>query len=172
MLRASAYSYTRWKNGMTHELFVGTPDNKGFKGVVMVAMDFSMLRVLVVDDQSTMRSIIRTLLKQVGIHQVDDAVNGEEALNWLKNPCTKTPDLIITDLYMDGMDGTEMCNAIRRDEKLRSNLTPIIILTGDQDEMMHEVCRQLGAASVLTKPVTGQELLDEIQTVIGYTTAA
>ncbi|NQU71075.1 MAG: response regulator [Rhodospirillales bacterium] len=138
----------------------------------MAGTDLSMLRVLVVDDQSTMRSIIRTLLKQVGIDKVDDAVNGEEALSWLKNPHAKYPDLIITDLYMDGMDGTELCNAIRRDVKLPSNLTPIIILTGDQDEMMHEVCRQLGAASVLTKPITGQELLEEIQTAIGYTTAA
>ena len=139
---------------------------------MMVGTDLSMLRVLIVDDQSTMRSIIRTLLKQVGIGQVNDATNGEEALNWLKNSSAKYPDLIITDLHMDGMDGMELCNAIRRNEKLRSNLTPIIILTGDQDEMMHEVCRQLGAASGLTKPVTGQELLEEIQSVIGYTTAA
>ena len=130
-----------------------------------------MMRVLIVDDQSTMRSIIRTLLKQVGIEKVDDAANGVEALSFLKNSRTKYPDLIITDLHMDGMDGMELCNTIRRNEKLRSNLTPIIILTGDQDEMMHEVCRQLGAASVLTKPVTGQELLDEIQIVIGYSTA-
>lgn len=134
--------------------------------------DLSMLQVLVVDDQKSMRSIIRTLLKQVGIDQVEEAANGEEALNWLQNPRNADPGLIITDLHMDGMDGMELCNTIRRNEQLRNNATPIIILTGDHDEMMHEVGRQLGAASVLTKPVTGQELLDEIQVVIGYTTAA
>ncbi|MBT6428454.1 MAG: response regulator [Rhodospirillaceae bacterium] len=135
----------------------------------MAEDDFSMLQVLVVDDQKAMRSIIRNLLKQVGIDKVEEAANGEEALKWLQNPRANDPDVIITDLYMDGMDGMELCNKIRRNEKLRSRATPIIILTGDEDEMMHEVGRQLGAASVLTKPVNATELLEEIQTVIGYT---
>jgi CheY-like chemotaxis protein len=134
----------------------------------MSADDFSMLQVLVVDDQKVMRSIIRNLLKQVGIDKVEEAANGDEALKWLQNPRTNDPDVIITDLYMDGMDGMELCNKIRRNEKLRSRATPIIILTGDEDEMMHEVGLQLGAASVLTKPVNAMELLAEIQTVIGF----
>lgn len=132
----------------------------------------SMLRVLVVDDQKSMRSIIRNLLKQAGIDQVEEAANGEQALKYLQNPRSHKPDVIITDLYMDGMDGMELCNAIRRNEKLRGRSTPIIILTGEEDELMHEVGRQLGAASVLTKPVNAQELLDEIQSAIGYSTAS
>ena len=138
----------------------------------MAEDEFSTLQVLVVDDQKVMRSIIRNLLKQVGIEQVEEAANGEEALKWLQNPRTNEPDVIITDLYMDGMDGMELCHKIRRSEKLRSRATPIIILTGDEDEMMHEVGRQLGAASVLTKPVNTAELLEEIQTVIGYSTVS
>jgi two-component system chemotaxis response regulator CheY len=122
---------------------------------------------LVVDDQKSMRSIIRNLLKQVGITDVKEATNGEETLKWLRHSQRNNPDVIITDLYMDGM---ELCNTIRRNEKLRSRMTPIIILTGDEDEMMHEVGRQLGAASVLAKPVNAQELLAKIESVIGYST--
>ncbi len=133
----------------------------------MSVVDFSMLQVLVVDDQKSMRSIIRDLLKQAGIDKVEEAVNGDEALKWLRNPRADDPDVIITDLYMDGM---ELCNQIRRNEKLRGRATPIIILTGEEDEMMHEVGLQLGAASVLTKPVNAAELLAEIQTVIGFST--
>ncbi len=139
----------------------------------MSVVDFSMLQVLVVDDQKSMRSIIRDLLKQAGIDKVEEAVNGDEALKWLRNPRADDPDVIITDLYMDGvdgMDGMELCNQIRRNEHLRGRATPIIILTGEEDEMMHEVGLQLGAASVLTKPVNAAELLAEIQTVIGFST--
>ena len=138
----------------------------------MAEVDSSMLQVLIVDDQKVMRSIVRNLLKQVGIVQVEEASNGEEALKWVQNPRANDPDVIITVLYMDGMDGMELCNKIRRNEKLRSRATQIIILTGDEDEMMHEVGRQLGAAPVLTKPINATELLAEIQTVIGYSTAS
>ncbi|MEE2971153.1 MAG: response regulator transcription factor [Pseudomonadota bacterium] len=136
----------------------------------MSVVDFSMLQVLVVNDQKSMRSIIRDLLKQAGIDKVEEAVNGDEALKWLRNPRADDPDVIITDLYMDGMDGMELCNQIRTNEKLRGRATPIIILTDEEDEMMHEVGLQLGAASVLTKPVNAAELLAEIQTVIGFST--
>ncbi len=133
----------------------------------MSVVDFSMLQVLVVDDQKSMRSIIRDLLKQAGIDKVEEAVNGDEALKWLRNLRADDPDVIITDLYMDGM---ELCNQIRRNEKLRGRATPIIILTGEEDKMMHEVGLQLGAASVLTKPVNAAELLAEIHTVISLST--
>lgn len=73
----------------------------------MSIVDFSMLQVLVVDDQKSMRSIIRDLLKQAGIDKVEEGVNGDEALKWLRNPRADDPDVIITDLYMDGM---ELCN--------------------------------------------------------------
>lgn len=139
----------------------------------MSVVDFSMLQDLVVDDQKSMRSIIRDLLKQAGIDKVEEAVNGDETLKWLRNPHADDPDVIITDLYMDGvdgMDGMELCNQIRRNEKLRGRATPTIILTGEEDEMMHEVGLQLGAASVLTKPVNAAELPAEIQTVIGFST--
>ncbi len=131
-------------------------------------LHLSCLRVLVVDDQPTMRSIVRRLLSQVGINNIDEAANGEEAIAKLRNPRAKDPDVIVSDLHMDGIDGLQLCNTIRRDKHIRNRSIPIVILTGDDDELIHEVSEQVGAVEVLTKPVNAKELFDCIQTAIGF----
>ena len=131
-------------------------------------VDLSCLRVLVVDDQATMRSIVRRLLLQVGIDNIDEAANGEEAIAKLRNPRAKDPDVIVSDLHMDGLDGLQLCNTIRRDKRIRNRSIPIVILTGDDDELIHEVSEQVGAVEVLTKPVNAKELFRCIQTAIGF----
>lgn len=127
------------------------------------------LRILVVDDSGAMRQIIRSLLRQVGVTEVDEAPDGEEALRRLRNPRLADPDVIISDLHMEGVDGLQLCNIIRRDEKIRNRSIPVVILTGDTDDMIHEVGRQLGAVEVLVKPVSAEELLETIQTAVGFT---
>ena len=123
------------------------------------------ISVLVIDDQRAMRSIVRQLLSQIGIHDVQEPRNGEEALKFLNQPSNEDPDVIICDLHMDKMDGLEFCNQVRRDKE---HVIPIIILTGDSDEFLHEVSKQVGAAAVLTKPVSAPELQEHIQTAIGF----
>ncbi len=130
------------------------------------------LRVLVVDDQATMRPIVRRLLTQVGIDDVDEAANGEEALAKLRNPRVKDPDVIVSDLHMDGIDGLELCNIIRRDERIRNRSIPIVVLTGDDDKLIHEVSEQVGAVKVLIKPVNAKDLFDCIQIAIGFSVDA
>ncbi len=139
-----------------------------FWGRYCMDIDPGILRVLVVDDQKAMRSIVIRLLKQMGITEFEEARNGDEALQKLRNPRIKDPDVIVTDLHMDGMDGLELCNTIRRDENMRSRHIPVVVLTGDEDELIHEVTMQLGAAEVLTKPVSAPELFEGIRKAIGY----
>ena len=126
------------------------------------------IRVLVVDDQSAMRSIIRQLLHQVGIDDVAEAENGEQALDKLRTNGDNDPDVIICDIHMDQMDGTEFCNRVRRDKAIRNRAIPILMPTGDRNRLVHEVAQQLGAAKVLTKPITAHDLLCEIEDAIGY----
>ncbi|MCH7887748.1 MAG: response regulator [Proteobacteria bacterium] len=71
------------------------------------------IRVLVIDDQRTMRDIIRHLLGQVGIHDIEEAENGEEAVDLICRPGFVQPDIIICDLHMKKMDGMEFCNKMR-----------------------------------------------------------
>ena len=123
------------------------------------------VRVLVVDGQRGMRSILRQLLAQIGIEDVLEAANGEEAIEIIDQPEQLEPDVIICDLHLDKLDGMELCNMFRRD---KHRVTPIIIVTGESDEFLHEVARQVGAVEVLTKPVSAPDLLAQIQTAIGF----
>ena len=129
----------------------------------------SLLQVMVVDDQGTMRSILRQLLANVGIDNVLEAENGEKALEILQG-CTQKmggqlPDVIISDLHMDGMDGMEFCNTLRRSKKLE---IPVIILTGDSDRLLHETTLQVGAVAIMTKPVSAGDLIQKIEEVVGF----
>ncbi len=129
------------------------------------------LKVLVIDDQKSMRSILRNLLRQIGIGDVEEAGGGAEALDRLANTAVKFPDLIICDLHMEKMDGLEFCNKVRRTEALRNHGVPILMLTGDRDEFLHEVSKQVGALSVLTKPITAEELQGHVSKALGYSFA-
>lgn len=129
----------------------------------------SSIRVLVVDDQRTMREIIRRLLGQLGIRDVDDAENGAEALDKLRDARAAKPDIVICDLHMEKMDGMDFCNKVRRakDESLRG--IPVIILTGEQDTLVHDVTKQVGATTVLVKPVSAEDLKAQIEAAVGFT---
>ncbi len=81
----------------------------------MTETENSSIRVLVVDDQRTMRQIVRRLLSQIGVRDVDDAEDGEVALEKLRSPTADKPDIVICDLHMDKMDGMDFCNHVRRD---------------------------------------------------------
>lgn len=126
------------------------------------------LRVLVIDDHRSMRSIIRNLLHKVGIENIAEAENGKVALAYLRTPDTEFPDVIICDLHMDEMDGMQFCNIVRSDKNLRNHHVPILMLTGDLDQLLHEVSKQVGAMEVLTKPITAEELGRHIEKAVGY----
>ncbi|MCH8861505.1 MAG: response regulator [Proteobacteria bacterium] len=126
------------------------------------------LRGLIIDDQRTMRGIVRQLLKQVGITHVDEARNGRHALEQLTAPDAKLPDFVICDLHMDEMDGIEFCNKIRLSKSDKLRMIPIIMLTGETDKFIRSVSRQVGAAHILSKPVTAEQLQESISDAIGF----
>ena len=127
------------------------------------------VRVLVVDGQRGMRSILRQLLAQIGSEDVIEAADGEEAIEMPARPDIERPDVIICDLHLDKLDGLELCNMFRRD---KDRVTPVIIVTGESDKFLHDVARQVGAIEVLTKPVSAPELQEHIETAIGFAGSA
>ena len=135
-------------------------------------VDAVSLRVLVIDDHRTMRQIIRDLLGQVGIKSVEEAASGEEALAFLRRPRAEHPDVIICDLHMDNIDGIEFCNIARRSKTIQDRGIPILILTGERDDFVHEVAQQVGAAAVLTKPISARDLLQQIRIAVGFSVGA
>ncbi len=86
-------------------------------------------------------------------------------LELVDQPENMAPDVIICDLHLDKLDGMELCNMFRRD---KDRVMPIIIVTGEPDEFLHDVARQVGAVEVLTKPVSAPDLLEQIHTAIGF----
>lgn len=131
------------------------------------AAPLTLLQVMVIDDQKSMRSILRRMLHSLGIEGVHEAGDGKEALDMLLRPNAPAVDFIICDLNMRGMDGLTFCNSIRRSHALRDRHLPILILTAEQDEFLLDVVRQVGAANVAHKPISVADLRRYIEQLVG-----
>jgi len=128
----------------------------------------SIIRVMVIDDCSTMRKIVRYQVNEMGIDDLVEAANGQDALAKLGDPQIRKPHIILCDLHMDQMDGLEFCNAFRKDKTLAATGIPIIILTADGERMAHEVAVQVGAKAVLTKPFNTKDLQEHMEQAVGF----
>jgi two-component system chemotaxis response regulator CheY len=124
--------------------------------------------VLIIDDQKSMRGIIRQLLSRGGISGISEAENGEQAIELLNKTQNSLPDVILCDLYMDKMDGMEFVNRVRRDKEKPYYQIPVLLLTGEKDAFVLDVAKQAGAARILTKPISSEQLVLEIKQVIGF----
>lgn len=122
---------------------------------------------LVIDDHKTMRSIVRRMLIDIGITEIGEYSEGAAAWDYLTACTLDVPDFIVCDLHMEGMDGLEFINKIRRSKNLAIHQIPVLILTGDPDQMIQDVAAQVGAAKVLQKPISAPELRKEIAAILG-----
>ena len=117
-------------------------------------------RILVVDDEADTLDLIEFMLRRYGF-EVILAQSGPEALKLLSHDI---PDLIILDVMMPGMDGNQVCQQIRADS--RTSFVPLVMLTARSDTS-HQVQGLLsGANEYLVKPVTQDELVNCVQTVL------
>ncbi|WP_253486552.1 response regulator [Methanocalculus alkaliphilus] len=114
-----------------------------------------MTTVLIIDDSSFQRTIIRKTLKNEGFVCIE-ANNGRVGLHLIEE---ERPDIIIVDLLMPDMDGTEFLTAIREKEIA----IPVIVLTSDIQDATRENCIRLGASSFLNKPARADELIPAIR---------
>jgi two-component system chemotaxis response regulator CheY len=129
------------------------------------------LRALVVDDQEPMREIIRHLLRDIGIRHVATAESGRKALELLLDRTREFPDIILCDLHMDDMSGTELIHKMRRAKTIRNRDVPVIVVTGEEDKMLLDVAAQVGANAVMQKPLAVRDLAKKIAAIVGYEVA-
>lgn len=122
---------------------------------------------LVIDDQRTMRGIVRQMMTSIGISNIDEYEDGKTAWNFLTGCTLEVPDFIICDLHMEHMDGLEFVNKIRRSKNAAIHQIPVLILTGDSDKFLHQVADQAGAAKILQKPISAPDLRKEIAGILG-----
>jgi len=120
------------------------------------------IKVLVVDDQMSMRSLVRNGLQQIGMVDISEAPDGEEGLRSL---LVKPVNLVITDFNMPKLDGLGLLRAIRAHPPIKA--TAVIMLTGRADRELVQRAVQFGVNNYLAKPFTVGQLKEKIEAVFG-----
>jgi two-component system, chemotaxis family, chemotaxis protein CheY len=115
------------------------------------------LSILVVDDFSTMRRIIKGLLEDLGFANITEADDGLTALPLLK---AGNFDLLITDWNMPGMHGVELLRQVRADERLKK--LPVLMLTAEAKREQIVEAAQAGLSGYVIKPFTAATLKEKI----------
>lgn len=115
------------------------------------------MKILVVDDMSTMRRIVKNILKQLGFINVEEAEDGQEGLNKLKEGGF---GFVVSDWNMPVMTGIEMLRAIRADEATKA--IPVLMVTAEaQQENLIEAVKA-GVSNYIVKPFTAETLQEKI----------
>ncbi|MEW6444914.1 MAG: chemotaxis response regulator CheY [Pseudomonadota bacterium] len=120
-------------------------------------MDRNM-KILVVDDFSTMRRIIKNLLRELGFTNIDEADDGSTALPMLK---TGQYDFLVTDWNMPGMTGIDLLKAVRSDPDLVK--LPVLMVTAEAKREQIIMAAQAGVNGYVVKPFTSGTLKEKIE---------
>lgn len=115
------------------------------------------MKILVVDDFSTMRRIIKNLLRDLGYNNTSEADDGQSALPMLQ---AGDFDFLITDWNMPGMTGIDLLKIVRADDKLAS--LPVLMVTAEQKREQIIEAAQAGVNGYIVKPFTAQVLKEKI----------
>ena len=115
------------------------------------------LKFLIVDDFSTMRRIVRGLLKEMGCQHAEEAEDGAVALNMLK---VQRFDFVVCDINMPNMNGFELLKAMKADDGLKS--IPVLMVTAEARKEDIVMAAQTGAAGYIVKPFTKATLEEKI----------
>lgn len=121
-------------------------------------------KILIVDDEEHIRELIKFNLDNNGYKTIC-ADNGLDALKMAK---MQSPQLILLDVMLPGMDGYDVCKEIRRDNSISS--TPIIMITAKGEEFDKVLGLELGADDYITKPFSIRELIARVKAILRRTT--
>lgn len=123
------------------------------------------MKVLIVEDDPDARKVLSLILKLDG-YQIHTAPGGQEAITLLDD---LTPDLILLDVMMPGMDGYQVCHWVR--ENPATAQVPVVMLSGkaDPESVAHGL--EVGADEYLSKPITPSNLTTRLKTVLNRTAA-
>jgi two-component system chemotaxis response regulator CheY len=119
------------------------------------------LRFLIVDDFSTMRRIVRNLLKESGYADADEAEDGVIALQKLRN---SSFDFVVSDINMPNMNGFQLLGEIKKDDKLKH--LPVLMVTAEARKEDIVMAAQQGAAGYIVKPFTKATLEDKVNNIL------
>jgi two-component system chemotaxis response regulator CheY len=116
------------------------------------------MKILIVDDFSTMRRIIENVLRHLGFNDTHEAADGNSALAMLQNG---NFDFLVTDWNMPGMSGIDLLKAVRADAKLAS--LPVLMVTAESKREQIIEAAQAGVNGYIVKPFTAVTLKAKIE---------
>jgi two-component system chemotaxis response regulator CheY len=119
------------------------------------------MKFLIVDDFSTMRRIVRNLLKEIGYANADEAEDGVAALQKLR---AGPFDFVVSDINMPNMNGFELLGNIRKDEALKS--LPVLMVTAEARKEDIVTAAQAGANGYIVKPFTKGTLEEKVSKIV------
>ena len=119
-----------------------------------------MARILVIEDEKDIQDVLEYNLRQAG-HKVNLASTGHDGLRLARE---KRPDLVLLDLMLPDISGTEVCKALKQDASLRD--TQVVILTAKGEEIDRVVGFELGADDYVVKPFSVRELVLRVQAIL------
>lgn len=117
------------------------------------------MRILVVDDFSTMRRIVKNLLKELGFSNFTDAEDGVQA--WAAIESSNGFDFIVSDWNMPNMTGIDLLRKVRADERFKS--TPFLLITAEAKRSQIFEAAEAGVNGYIVKPFTAATLNEKIQ---------
>ena len=120
--------------------------------------DRTSLKFLVVDDFSTMRRIVRNLLKELGFTNVEEAEDGAVALTKLRDGSF---EFVVSDWNMPNMDGLTLLQNVRADAKLKA--LPFLMITAEAKKENIIAAAQAGASGYIVKPFTAATLQEKLE---------
>lgn len=115
------------------------------------------MKILIVDDFSTMRRIIKNLLREIGFNNTHEADDGNTAWPMLKSDSF---DFLITDWNMPGMQGIDLLRAVRADPELAS--LPVLLVTAEARRDQIVLAAEAGVNGYIVKPFTAQTLKEKL----------
>ncbi len=130
-------------------------------------MNTTDLKFLIVDDFSTMRRIVRGLLKEMGCNNADEAEDGAVALSMLK---ANKYDFVVSDINMPNMNGFDLLKAVKAEENLKH--IPVLMVTAEARKEDIVLAAQSGAAGYIVKPFTKATLEEKVLKIIQKMQAA
>lgn len=124
-------------------------------------MSAAELKFLIVDDFSTMRRIVRNLLKEIGYQNADEAEDGQVALNKLREGGF---NFVVSDVNMPNMNGFELLRQIRADGALKT--LPVLLVTAEAKKEDIIAAAQAGASGYIVKPFTKATLEEKLAKIL------
>lgn len=129
----------------------------------MAGYQLDKLTVLVADDSETIRQLLSTVLRTLGIGKIVAVEDGTAALEVLRQ---REIDLLIADLAMKPMDGITLLKAIRTNPESPNQTLPVILMTAHSERHLIEAARDAGVTEAVAKPVSARALWQRIEAVL------